>query len=73
MDGSYPALLVQQIQDAEFSLDQIDTRLVVVEVDERPGNLLLHVLLLLQLEHVLQKHDRNGDHDLYCVVLRSTV
>lgn len=59
MDGSYPALLVQQIQDAEFSLDQIDTRLVVVEVDERPGNLLLHVLLLLQLEHVLQKHD-NG-------------
>lgn len=59
MDGSYPALLVQQIQDAEFSLDQIDTRLVVVEVDERPGNLLLHVLLLLQLEHVLQKQD-NG-------------
>lgn len=53
---AHAALLVEQVENARlalFALDQVDTRLVVVEVDERPRDLLLHVLLLLQLEHVL--------------------
>lgn len=58
-DGqSYFTLLVQQVQDAEPSLDQVDTRLVISKIDQSPGDLLLHVLLLLQFEHMLcrQKH-----------------
>lgn len=54
-DGqSYFTLLVQQVQDAEPSLDQVDTRLVISKIDQSPGDLLLHVLLLLQLEHMLR-------------------
>lgn len=48
------ALLVEEVQDPQLSLDEIDTRLVVREVDESPGNLLLHILVLLQFEHMLR-------------------
>ena len=56
---AHAALLVEQVEDARlalFALDEVDARLVVEEVDERPCDLLLHVLLLLQLEHVLHAH-----------------
>lgn len=54
-DGqSYFTLLVQQVQDAEPSLDQVDTWLVISKIDQSPGDLLFHVLLLLQLEHMLR-------------------
>ena len=49
------ALLVEQVEYAEFALDELDARLIVVELDERPLDLLAHVLLLLELEHVLTK------------------
>ena len=51
---AYQTLLVKQLENAHLCLDQVDERLVVVEIDERPGDVLLHVLLLLQLEHVLK-------------------
>lgn len=48
------ALFIQQVQDSHLCLDQVDAWLIIVEVDKGPGNLLLHVLLLLQFEDVLQ-------------------
>lgn len=53
-DFFYPALLIQEIQDSQFCLNEINARLVVIEVDQRPGDLLSHVLLLLQFEDMLQ-------------------
>lgn len=50
----YSAFFIQKIKQAHLGLDEVDARLVVVEIDERPWDLLLHVLLLLQLEHVLE-------------------
>lgn len=50
---SYFTLFIQQVQDAKSSLDQVDTGLVVVEIDQCPGDLLLHVLFLLQFKHML--------------------
>ena len=49
------ALLVKQVDDAEFTLDDVDAVLVVVEVNERPLDLLSHVLFLFQLKDVLQR------------------
>lgn len=54
------ALLVQQVQDAHLGLYEVDAGLIVVEVNQSPGDLLLHVLLLLQLEHMLHKHTNTG-------------
>lgn len=48
------ALLVQQVQNAHLGFYEVDAGLIIIEVDQSPGDLLLHVLLLLQLEHVLQ-------------------
>lgn len=49
----YLALLIQQVQDPKLGLYQVYAGLVVIEVYQRPGDLLLHVLFLLQLKHVL--------------------
>ena len=57
---AYSALLVQEVQDAQLGLYQVYARLVVIEVYQSPGNLFLHVLLLLQLEHVLW--EQQGEH-----------
>lgn len=45
-------LFVKKCQYTELSLDNIDARLVIRELDEGPVNLLSHVLLLLEFEHV---------------------
>ena len=58
---AYSALLVQEVQDAQLGLDQVYARLVVVEVYQGPGDLLLHVLLLLELEHVLREQQENTE------------
>ena len=50
----YFALLVQQVQDSHLGFYEVDAGLIVVEVNQSPGDLLLHVHLLLQLEHVLK-------------------
>lgn len=49
-----PALLVQQIEQAQLPLDQIDAQLIVTELDPAPGQLLPDVFLLLQVEHMLR-------------------
>lgn len=43
----YPALFVQQIKDAQFRFDKIDTGLIVIEVYESPFDLLPKIFLLL--------------------------
>ena len=54
----HPALLVQQVQDAQLALDQVDAGLVVVKLDHRPLDPLLQVLFLFKLEHMLQKNNQ---------------
>lgn len=49
----YLALFIQQVQDAHLGLDEVDTRLIIIEINESPGDLLFHILLLLQLKHML--------------------
>lgn len=51
--GGETGLFVQESHDTELALDDVDAGLVVGEFDERPVDLLPHVLLLLELEHVL--------------------
>ncbi len=41
------------ISPTQLALDELNTRLVVIELNEGPPDLLAHVLLLLQLEHML--------------------
>lgn len=48
----YPALLIQKVQDTHLGLYEVDTGLIVVEIDQSPGDLFFHVLLLLQLEYM---------------------
>ena len=47
------AFFVEQIEDAYFTLDQLDARLIVVKLDERPFDLLSQVLFLLKFEYML--------------------
>lgn len=56
----YLTLLIQKIQDPHLGFDEVDAGLIVIEVNESPGDLLPHVLLLLQLEHMLQTHRHTG-------------
>lgn len=55
-------LFIQQVKDAKSSLDQVDTGLVVIEVYQSPGDLLPHVLLLLQLKHMLTTENNNNQN-----------
>lgn len=52
---THPALLIQQVKQAQLSLYEADTLLIVTELDPAPSQLLPDVLLLLQVEHMLQK------------------
>lgn len=50
----YLALFVQKVQDTQFGLNQINAWLVVIEINQRPGDFFLHVLFLLQFENMLE-------------------
>ena len=63
---SYSTLFIEKVKDAEFSLNEINAWLVVMEVNERPSDLLTHIFILLQLEHMLQ-------HPVASVNIRQTV
>ena len=43
----HAAFLVQQIQDAQLALDELDARLIIVEVDHAPVDALGDIFLLL--------------------------
>lgn len=60
-------LFIQQVQDAKSSLNQVDTWLVVIEVYQSPGDLLLHVLLLLQLKHMLTTEKKQQPDLFICL------
>lgn len=61
----YLAFLIQKVQDTQLGLDEINARLVIVEVNQCPRDLLFHVLLLLQFEDMLE--GVIAEHDL-CVL-----
>ena len=63
LTSTYPAGLVQEVQDPQLALNEVDARLVVIEVDERPLNVLTDILSLLQLEHVLSEERRREEGD----------
>jgi len=50
---TYTAFFVQQVKDAELAFNEVNTWLVVMEINKRPRDLLTYVFILLQLEHVL--------------------
>lgn len=50
----YLALFIQKIQDTQLGLNEINARLVVIEINQCPRDLLFHVLLLLQFEDMLE-------------------
>lgn len=50
----YLALFIQKVQDTQLGLNEINAWLVVVEVNQCPGDLLFHVFLLLQFENMLE-------------------
>lgn len=49
----YLTLLIQQVQNAQLSFYEVDTRLVIIKINQGPRDLLLHVLFLLQFEDML--------------------
>ena len=61
------ALFIKQVKDPHLGFDQVDDGLVVIEINQRPWDVLFHVLLLLQLEHVLKVREaaeRSTDAEL---------
>lgn len=50
----YLALFIQKVQNTQLGFNEINTWLVVVKVNQCPGNILFHVLLLLQFKDMLQ-------------------
>jgi len=50
---TYTAFFVQQVKDAELAFNEVNTWLVVMEINKRPRDLLTYVFILFQLEHVL--------------------
>jgi len=60
---TYSALFIEKVKNAKFILNESDTRLVVMKVNERPRDLLTYVLILLQFEHVLQHTHKDSRHD----------
>ena len=54
LDATDPALFVEEVKDTQLALYQVNAVLVVWEVYEGPRDGLLHVLFLLQLEHMLR-------------------
>jgi hypothetical protein len=45
--------LIEKGQDTEFSLNQVDARLIIEKFNERPVDLLAHIFLLLQFKDML--------------------
>ena len=52
---AHPAGLIQEVQNPQLALNEVDARLVVIEVDEGPLNVLTDILSLLQLEDMLSE------------------
>jgi len=50
---AYLALLVEQVQNAELTFDEINARLIVIEINERPFDGFFYVLFLFKFEHML--------------------
>lgn len=57
----YLAFFIQQVQNAHLGLNEVDTWLIIIEINESPGDLLFHILLLLQLKHMLHKKRREDN------------
>lgn len=53
IDSTYSTFFIQKIQNTQFGFDEINTRLVVVKVNELPLYVLLQVFFLFQFENML--------------------
>jgi len=69
---SYSTFFIQQVKDSKFSFNEVNTRLVVMEVDEGPSDLLTHVFILLQFEHMLQHTQQHSTASLNIQLTIST-
>lgn len=57
--SNHQTLFIEQVQDPHLGLNQVNDRLIVVEVYQRPRYVLSHVLLLLKLEHMLMENKKD--------------
>lgn len=57
---TYQTFFIKQVKDPHLRFNQVNDRLIVIEINQRPWDVLFHVLLLLQLEHMLieNKNDK---------------
>lgn len=53
IENPYPTFLIKQIKNTQLRLNEIDARLIVIALNHRPIDILLHVHQLLQLEDML--------------------
>lgn len=66
----YLTLLIQKIQDAQFGFNEINTRLIVIEVNQCPRDFLFHVLLLFQFEDMLERMGVKNDLQVLYVLTK---
>lgn len=52
--NTHLAFLIQQIQNSHFGLYEVDARLIVIEINQGPWYLFLHIFFLFQLKDMLQ-------------------
>lgn len=52
--SSHLALFIKQVKDSQLGFNQVNTWLVVIEVDERPLDLFFYILILFQFENMLE-------------------
>lgn len=52
--STHLALLIQQIQNSHFGLNEVDAWLIVIEINQGPRYLFLHIFFLFQLKDMLQ-------------------
>lgn len=51
---SYQAFFIQQLQNAHFGFNEVNNRLIVIEVYQSPGDVFLHVFFLLKFKDMLE-------------------
>lgn len=62
----YLALFIQKVQNTQLGLNEINAWLVVVEVNQCPGDPLFHVLILFQFEDMLEGAIADNDKCVHC-------
>lgn len=64
--NTHLALLIQQIENSHFGLYEVDARLIVVEINQGPWYLFLHIFFLFQLKDMLQGKKKTVFCEIKC-------